>query len=186
MKYQESVYDDFSSFLAEATQIAKDKISLYNTLIDPPTRKNIEGNTFRKIIDLIIFILKTIGWYAYIIIAGLLGLGLLGFYGGMGAFLAANPVLAAATAVLTGGGIYLLWKKRDVYLAHAEVGKRYKKDFDGILRNYPERDARKPHIHSLLRKCVKSICVEVFTINSDEFMEKVYEDMYQEPMGAMG
>ena len=129
MEYQESVYNDFASFLAEATQIAKDKISLYNTLIDPPARKHIEDNAFRNIIEFIVFILKTIGWYAYIVIAGLLGLGFVGFFGGMGAFLAANPVFAAAVAVLTGGGIYLVWKKKDVYLAHAEVGKRYR-DYD--------------------------------------------------------
>jgi hypothetical protein len=35
MRYSESVYTDYSQFLAQATQCAKDKINLFNTLVDP-------------------------------------------------------------------------------------------------------------------------------------------------------
>ena len=176
MRYQNSVYTDFSSFLAMATEIAKDKIGLYNALIDPPARKRIDSNAFRKLLEFIIFLLKRAGWFVYVAVAGLLGLGLLGFFGGIGALMASNPVLAAAVLALGGSGIYLVWKNRDVYLAHAAIGKQYKKDFVALQSTYPELDARVPHVHRLMSQCVRSICVEVFSINSDKFMSKLDKD----------
>lgn len=177
MKYQESVYNDFSSFLAEATEISRDKINLYNSLIDPPTRKKLQGNVFQKFLEFLIFIIRKLGWYIYIAIGGLLGLGFLGYFGGMGALMASNPPLAVAVAILGGGGIYLVWKNKDVYLAHEKIGKRYKKDFEDIIENYPSLIERSSYIENLLKRCVKSICVEVFSISSDEFANKVSEDL---------
>lgn len=177
MKYQESVYTNFSSFLAEATQIAKDKINLYNSLIDPPTRKKLQGNAFQKFLDFLIFIIKRLGWYIYIAIAGLLSLGFLGFFGGMGSLIASNPPLAGAVALAGGGGIYLVWKHKDVYLTHEKIGKRYKIDFEKITSKYSNLIERSSHVESLLKRCVKSICIEVFNISSDEFVKKVSEDV---------
>lgn len=176
MKYQESVYSDFSSFLAEATQIAKDKINLYNSFIDPPTRKKLQDNAFQRFLVFLMFILKKFGWFIYIAIAGLLGLGLLGFFGGMGSLIAANPVLAAGVALAAGGGVYLIWEHKDVYLAHEKIGKRYKIDFEIIADKYSKLSERSSHVESLLKRCVKSICIEVFTISSDEFFNKGTEE----------
>jgi hypothetical protein len=176
MRYQNSVYTDFSSFLGKATEIAKDKIGLYNALIDPPARKRLEGNAFQKLLEFIIFLLKRAGWFVYIAIAALLGLGMLGFFGGIGGLMATNPFLAAAVLALGGSGIYLVWKNRDVYTAHAAIGKQYKKDFDDLQTTYPELESRTPYIHSLMNQCVRSICVEVFSINSDNFMNKLDEE----------
>jgi len=176
MKYPESIYNDYSQFLAQATQCAKDKINLFNALVDPPARKRIEGNAFQKLLQFIIFLLKRVGWLIYIAIAGLLGLGFLGFFGGMGTLLATNPVLAAAVLALGGSGIYLLWKNRDVYTAHAVVGKRYKGDFGNLVQKYADLSERAPHVEKLLWRCVESICTEVFSINSDAFMAKVREE----------
>jgi hypothetical protein len=177
MKNQESVYKDFSSFLAEATQIAKDKISLFNYLLDPPSRKRLQGNAFQKLLSFLVFILKKFGWFIYIAIAALLGLGYLGFIGGMGTLIATNPVLAAGVAILGGGGIYLVWKNKDVYLTHEKIGKRYKVDFDNLVNRYPNLDERSSRIHDLLKRCVKSICVEVLNISSDEFVAKATDDI---------
>lgn len=132
MKYPESVYSDYSQFIAQATQCAKDKINLFNSLIDPPARRKLEGNAFQKFLQFIIFLLRRAGWLAYVVIAGLLGLGFLGFFGGMGTLIASNPFIAVAVLAIGGGGVYLVWKNRDVYVAHATVGKRYKIDFDGL------------------------------------------------------
>lgn len=177
MKYPESVYTDYSQFLAQATQCAKDKINLFNTLVDPPARKKLEGNAFQKFLQFIIFLLRRVGWMIYIAVAGLLGLGFLGFFGGMGTLIASNPVLAAAVIALGGSGIYLVWKNREVYLAHATVGKRYKVDFENLVEAHPDIDDCATYVDRLLGKCVESICVEVFSINSDAFMFKVREEM---------
>jgi len=176
MRYPESVYVDYSQFLAQATQCAKDKLNLFNALVDPPTRKRLEGNAFQNFLQFIIFLLKRIGWLIYVAIAGLIGLGLLGFLGGMGTLIAANPVLAAAVLALGGSGIFLVWKHKDVYMAHAAVGKRYKGDFESLVKRYTGIEDREPHVHKLLWRCVESICIEVFSINSDDFMAKVREE----------
>ncbi|SLM30785.1 hypothetical protein MTBBW1_2410003 [Desulfamplus magnetovallimortis] len=176
MKYQVSVYKEFSSFLAEATQIAKDKINLYNSLLDPPTRKKLQGNAFQKFLKFLIFIIRKLGWYIYVAIGGLLGLGFLGFFGGMGTLMASNPPLAVAVAILGGGGVYLIWKNKEVYLTHEKIGKRYKKDFEAIVEEFPNLEQRAENIEKLLKLCVKSICVEVFSISSDEFVNKVSEN----------
>ena len=176
MRYQESVYGNFSSFLAEATQIAKDKISLYNSLLDPPSKKRLTGNSFQKFLEFLIFIIDRLGWYVYIVIGGLLGLGTLGFVGGMGALISTNPALAAAVAILGGGGIYLVWKNKDVYLAHEKIGKRYKLDFDILIEKYSGKELHS-QIEKLLKRCVISICIEVFNISSDEFVNKASESI---------
>ena len=134
MRYQRSVYKNYSNFLAQATEIAKDKVLLYNTLLDPPTRERLTGNAFQRFLQFLIYILKRLGWYIYVAIAGLLGLSVYGFFGGMGALLASNPVLAAAVVALGGGtGIYFIWKSKDAFLAHKIIGDRYKKDFEFML-----------------------------------------------------
>ena len=177
MKHQESVYTKYSTFLAEATQIVKDKISLYNSLLDPPSRNKLSGNAFQKFLYAIIIILKKAGWYFYVVIAGFLALGVFGFLGGMGSLLAINPVLAAALSSLAGGGIYLIWKNKEVYIAHSKIGKRYKTDYNVLINQYDDMNQRATHIDKLMSKCVKSICVEVFNINSDEFVSKATEDL---------
>jgi len=176
MKYQESVYNNFSSFLAEATQIAKDKISLYNSLLDPPSRKRLTGNSFQKFLEFLIFIIKRLGWYIYIAIAGLLGLGLFGYFGGMGTLIASNPILAVGVGILGGGGIYLVWKNKDVYLAHEKIGKRYKTDFENLVEKYSGEELY-PRIEELLKRCVRSICIEVFNISSDDFVNKASKSL---------
>ena len=146
-------------------------------MIDPPTRKKLQDNTFQKFLESLIFIIKRLGWYIYIAISGLLGLGLLGFYGGMGSLIASNPVLAVIVALAGGGGIYLIWEHKDVYLAHEKIGKRYKSDFENIIGRYSNMSDRSSHIESLLKCCVKSICIEVFNISSDEFVKKATENV---------
>lgn len=176
MKYQESVYSDFSSFLAEATQISKDKISLYNSLLDPPSKKRLTRNRFQKFLKFLIFIIKRLSWYIYIAIGGLLGLGIVGYAGGMGALIASNPVLAVSIGILGGGGIYLVWKNKDVYLAHEKIGKRYKSDFENLIEKYSGEELYS-RIEELLKRCVRSICIEVFNISSDEFVNKASESL---------
>lgn len=176
MKYQESVYSNFSSFLAEATQIAKDKINLYNSLLDPPSKKRLTGNNFQEFLAFLIFIIKKFSWYIYIVIGGLLGLGTWAYVGGMGALTASNPALAAAVALLGGGGIYLVWKNKDVYLAHEKIGKRYKLDFEILIEKYSGEELYS-QIEKLLKRCVISICIEVFNISSDEFVNKASESL---------
>ena len=42
---------------------------------------------------------------------------------------------------------------------------------------HPNIEDRAAYVDRLLWKCVESICVEVFSINSDAFMSKVREEM---------
>jgi hypothetical protein len=176
MKYQESVYNDFSSFLAKATEIAKDKIGLYNSLLDPPSRIILSGNSFKKFLEFIILVLSKFGWFIYVAIAGLLGFGVVSFYAGMGTLIATNPLLAVGVGIL-GGSVYLAWKNKDVYIAHNIIGKRYKVEFENINKNYSESDKRYFQIEKLLKNCVKSLCIEVFNITSDEFINEAAEDV---------
>lgn len=176
MKYQESVYKDFGYFLALAVEIVKDKLGLYNQLIDPPVRKKLMENSFQRFLAAVILILRRGGWYVYAAVTALLALGMLGFVGGMGGLLAVNPVMAASLAVFSGGGLYLLWRNRDVMVAQELIGKRYKADFDSICERYPDLEKRAPHVEKLMRQCVASLCTEVFNINSDEFIKRAQED----------
>ena len=176
MKYQESVYSNFSSFLAEATQIAKDKINLYNSLLDPPSKKKLTRNSFQKFLEFLIFIIEKFGWYIYIVIGGLIGLGIVGYTGGMGALIASNPILAVSVGILGGRGIYLVWKNKDVYLAHEKIGERYKLDFENLIEKYSGEELYS-RVEELLKRCVRSICIEVFNISSDEFVNKASESM---------
>ena len=70
-----------------------------------------------------------------------------------------------------------MWKNREVYLAHATGGKRYKVDFENLVEAHPDIENRADHVDLLLWKCVESTSVEVFSINSDAFMSKVREEM---------
>ncbi len=113
----------------------------------------------------------------YIAVASLLGLGFLGFFSEMGTLIVSNSVLAAAVIALGGSGIYLVWKNREVYLAHATVGKRYKIYFEHLVETHPDIEDRAIYVDLFLWKCLESICVEVFSINSDAFMSKEREEI---------
>jgi hypothetical protein len=176
MKYPESVYKDYGKFLAQAVEIVKDKIGLYNQLIDPPARERLNKKGFQKFLDVVIVILKKGGWYVFMVIVGLLALGLYAFVSGMGTLLALNPLLAASLVVMGGGGIYLLWNNRDVLIAQERVGSRYKDDFDSICQEHTDFKDRVAPLEKLMRQCVRSLCTEVYNINSDAFVKKATED----------
>jgi len=173
MKHPTSTYVNFSNFFALALEIAKDKVGLFNSLVSPPVRKRIEGNSFQQFLNAVIFIISKAGWYAYVLIGGLIALGLLGFYGGFATLLVTNPVLAATLLVLGGGSIHLLWRHRVFVLASKEVGERYKLDFDMIVGNFPKVQDREEQINVLLKQCVKSLCIECFSANTDAFKERM-------------
>jgi hypothetical protein len=178
MKYPSKVYEDFGAFFAQATEIGKDKISLYNYLLDPPVRKRTNSSGFTKFLEFIIYVLQTLGWYVFIAIAGLVGLGAIGYFGGMGTLVASNPILAAAVAIMGGGSIYLIWKNRQFLLAQKVIGERYKNEFDLILKQHPViEENRVIKIERLMKQCVVSLCVEAFQINSDEAKEKIENDI---------
>jgi hypothetical protein len=178
MKYPSKVYEDFGAFFAQATEIAKDKISLYNYLLDPPVRKRTNSSGFINFLELIIYVLQILGWYVFIAIAGLVGLGAIAYFGGMGALLASNPLLAVAVATMGGGAIYVIWINRQFLLAQKVIGERYKNEFDSILKQHPAiEENRVIKIEKLMNQCVVSLCVEAFQINSDEAKEKIENDM---------
>lgn len=176
MKYPESVYKNFGHFLAQAIESVKDRIGLYNHLIDPPTRRRLTGNGFQQFLQAVLLILRKGSWYVFMVLAGLIGLGLLGFVGGTGTLIALNPILAAGLVTIGGGGIYLLWRNREVLMAQEKIGVRYKVDFDSICEKHPDVETRAPHIEKLMRQCVRSLCTEAFNINSDEFINKAEEE----------
>ena len=178
MKHPRSAYESYGSFLDVATEIAKDKVSLYNYLIDPPTRKRTEGKGFLRVLKALQYILKKAGWYAFGLVCTLLAAGSWAFYGGMGSLIASNPALAAGLAIMGGGGgVYLLWKHRSVALAVEKVGKKYKSDFENIKKTIKSIEDREGKVNNLMKKVVQSICIEVFQIASDEFMREVRKDM---------
>lgn len=176
MKYPESVYIKFDHFFAQCIEIAKDKVGLFNSLVSPPVRKQIQGKSFQNFLLTIVFIIKKAGWYVYVAIGGLIALGALAFYGGIGTILATNPLLAAAIVALGSGSIYLLWKHKDFVLSSKKVGERYKEDFDLIVNKFPTVEEREKNINILLRKCVKSLCIECFQANSDEFQANLEKE----------
>ncbi len=168
MKYTLKIYEDFGHFFAKALEISKDKIGLYNQLLSPPIRKKVKQSGFSAFISFIVHVLRVLGWYIYFAMAALVGLGLLGYLGGMASLIATNPVLAAAVAMLGGSGIYLIWEHRVFLIAQKKVGSRYKDEFDCILKNTTSLDKNKiESIENLMKKCVISLCIEVYQINND-------------------
>ena len=168
MKYTPKIYEDFGHFFAKALEISKDKIGLYNQLLSPPIRKKVKESGFSAFISFVIHILRVLGWYIYFAMAALVGLGLLGYFGGMASLIATNPVLAAAVAMLGGSGIYLIWEHRVFLMAQKIVGSRYKDEFEHILKNtIPLSKDRIDTIENLMKKCVISLCIEVYQINND-------------------
>jgi hypothetical protein len=173
MKYRNSIYIDFGSFMAEAVEQAKDRIGLYNQLVDPPVRERIKNKSFLSFLTSIIWLIRHAGWKIFLAIAALIAIGLYSFYGGMATLIAINPFLAAALAITTGGGVYLLWKNRDVILATEKVGRLYSEDFFSIVKEHKRLEDRSQPIEKLLKQCIKSICIEVFHASNAEFMEKL-------------
>ena len=178
MKYPSKVYEDFGVFFAQATEIGKDKISLYNHLLSPPVQKRTNSSGFKKFLKFIIYVLQSLGWYIFIAIVGLVGLGAIGYFGGMGTLIASNPVLAAAIALMGGNSVYLIWKNRQFLIAQKIIGERYKSEFDFVLKHHPAREENRIiKIEKLMKQCVVSLCVEAFQINSDEAKEKIENDL---------
>lgn len=173
MKYSESIYRSFEQFFAQAIEIAKDKVGLFNSLVSPPVRKKIESSSFQEFLSFIIYIIKKTSWYIYVFIGGLLALGAIGFYGGIGTLMAANPILAAAIVAVGGGSVYLIWKHKDFVILSKKIGERYKNDYDGIISKYQDIYLRENDINQLMRRCVKSLCIECFQANNDAFIQKL-------------
>lgn len=82
-------------------------------------------------------------------------------------------MLAGALVAAGGGSIYLMWKHKDFVIASKKTGERYKEDFDLIILKYSTISEREKDINILLRKCVKSLCIECFQANTDDFIEQL-------------
>jgi len=176
MKHPASIYVNFSNFFSLALEIAKDKVGLFNSLVAPPARKKIEGNSFQQFLNVVIYIIAKAGWYTYVAIGGLIALGVFAFYGGVATLLATNPLLAAALVLAGGGSIRLLWKHSGFVLSSKKVGERYKVDFDMIVESHERSDDREAQINALLKNCVISLCVECFTANTEAFKNKMEKE----------
>lgn len=176
MKYTVDIYQNFSLFFAKAIEIAKDKVGLYNNLLTPPMRKKTNEAGFQKFLEFIIYTLRFLGWFIYIALTGLVGLGIYAYFAGMGSLIASNPVLAAAIAVLGGQSIYLIWKHREFLAIQKVVGDEYKQKFELIISQYSDKE-REKYINLLMKDCVKSLCIHAYQINSDEINEKLTSDI---------
>ena len=87
--------------------------------------------------------------------------------------MAANPILAAAIVAVGGGSVYLIWKHKDFVILSKKIGERYKNDYDGIISKYQDIYLRENDINQLMRRCVKSLCIECFQANNDAFIQKL-------------
>lgn len=176
MKYTRDVYEDFGNFFAKANEIAKDKAGLYNQLLSPPMRKKTDETGFQNVIGFLIYVLRYIGWIAYVAIAGLVGLGFYAYFGGMGTLIASNPVLAAAIAALGAQSIYLIWKHKEFVLSQKAVGDEYKTKFE-LIRKSASHASINSEIESLMKQCVASLCIHAYQANSDDVHEKIISDV---------
>ena len=178
MKYPKTTYTNFANFFATALEITKDKIGLYNQLVSPPLRDTTSSNGFAAFMSFVIYVLRVLGWYIYAALAGLVALGVIGYFGGMATLVAINPPLAAAIAVLGGGGVYLVWKHREFLMAQERVGSRYKLEFEQLSdRKDQDPGSHVQAVEKLIKQCVVSLCVEVFQINNDDAREKIGESL---------
>jgi hypothetical protein len=177
MNYPRSVYEDFGAFFAQALEIAKEKVSIYNATI----RAIQSGRYDEEFLNVLINLLRQVGWQVFAAIAGLIALGAFAFYGGIGAIIAANPILAAILAASVGISVYVIWNNREFVLASKKVGDRYKGDFDFIVGEISDISTRVRPIERLLYQCVVSLCREAFNISSDEMINQlVGEDTLNE------
>jgi len=133
----------------------------------------VQNKGFGGFIDSIIFLIRNAGWKLFLMVASLISLGAFAFYGGMGTLIAFNPLLAAALAVTSGGGIFLLWQNRDIMLALNVAGKYLKEDFEEIIRSHKNLEGRIEPVESLMKVAIKKICIEVFHVSSNEFFNRV-------------
>jgi hypothetical protein len=173
MKYRTTVYNSFDAFISEAVEIAKDRLSLYNQLVDPPVRRRLKNKGFSGFINSIIFLIRNAGWKLFLMVVALIALGAYAFYGGIGTLIALNPLLAAALVVTSGGGIFVFWKNRDIMLALEVTGKYLKEDFEEIIRSHENLEDRIKPIESLMKIAIKKICIEVFQVSSNDFFNRV-------------
>jgi hypothetical protein len=176
MKYTADTYQNFSLFFAKAIEIAKDKVGLYNNLLTPPMRKKTNEVGFQKFLEFIIYTLRLLGWFTYVALTGLVGLGIYAYFAGMGSLIASNPVIAAAIAALGGQSIYLIWKHREFLAIQKTIGDEYKKKFEFILLKNSNKE-REKYINLLIKDCVKSLCIHAYQINSDEINEKITSEI---------
>lgn len=170
MKYSQEVYEKWDAFYASASREAENNVSTYNFLV-----MHLRGVKQSDVLDktkglhIAVEILNTFGWNFFLTIAGLIGLGYLGFFGGMASLIAFNPLLAATIAIAAGASatvpIILAWKHRKVVIAVKKVGKSYKLHFEEILLKSKLVSDREKLINELHRKCSTEIINEVFNIN---------------------
>jgi predicted peroxiredoxin len=169
MNYPRSVYEDFGAFFAQALEVAKEKVSIYNA-----TMKAIQSGRYdEELLNVLIIILRQVGWQVFTAIVGLIALGAFAFYGGIAVLIAAMPVLAAILAASVGVSVYVIWNNRGFVIASKKVGDRYKEDFDFIVSEIPDVSTRIRPIERLLYQCVVSLCREAFNISSDEMINQL-------------
>jgi hypothetical protein len=169
MNYPRSVYEDFGAFFAQALEVAKEKVSIYNA-----TMRTVQSVRYDKeFLNVLIMILRQVGWQVFTTIVALIALGAFAFYGGIAALIAAMPVLAAILAASVGVNIYIIWNNRDFIIASKKVGDRYKEDFDFIASEISDVSTRIRPIERLLYQCVVSLCREAFNTSSDEMINQL-------------
>jgi len=173
MKYKSSCYKDFSAFIAEAVEIAKDRIGLYNNVVDPLVTQRLKNKGFLSFLDSLLWLIRNGGWNLLITVAALVALGSVAFTTEIAILAVICPILMVLQVIFGGYVVYRLWENRDVILATKHVGDNYISPYHNILDQYKSLDDRFAPVNKLMKDCVKSICVEVFGANNAAFLEKL-------------
>lgn len=172
-KWPPDVYENYEAFYERCLLIAKDRINTYNIMLKRfgDNKSSIEIGKLAAVI----YKIFGAGLTVWLTVSFLLSGGIFAFFIGIGALIATNPVIAAAVALLGGGAVKILWRKRDVVKAVEKIRKRYEPLFEACKSVDPNtagaQSMKVIRIERLMTKCVEDICIEAYHINLQDMLE---------------
>ena len=171
MKYPISTYIEYKIFCKTIVLETKTKLDNFSTT--------------QILVKILLLIATIIGQslLAYAAIATLLSLGLLAYFGSMGALIAANPWLAAIVITVSGASIsssiYMLYQEKETIAITKEVVvDRYEKDFKLLKQKLAENfnDLPPEHITAIENLMMRAL---IDLINALHKAKKLDESAFQ-------
>lgn len=126
MKYEKSVYSEYNLFCATVVRIVKEKIDKFN----------FAGNF--GILPVVVTLLTggLLVWWA---ICLLISMGVIGYYGSIGVFIAHNPIIGGILLGTFGGLVFFeIYKHKNIIQGVDEnIVKKFSHEYENIVNNYP-------------------------------------------------
>eukprot|EP01012_Entosiphon_sulcatum_P065384 TRINITY_DN94323_c0_g1_i1.p1 TRINITY_DN94323_c0_g1~~TRINITY_DN94323_c0_g1_i1.p1 ORF type:complete len:446 (+),score=55.16 TRINITY_DN94323_c0_g1_i1:45-1382(+) len=149
----------WDELLADAVSTARQRIEVFNQICV----KQEFGPQFRSgsILEVLSKLLHRGGLVAMSLLSSLITLGSVAYFGGIGALLAANPILAVVLLSLPANATRLVWEERLMVLSVQQIASSYEPDFSAAMQE-PLPQQRRQNLLQVHENLVREICVAAF------------------------